>query len=307
MENNNPFIDENYKIMHYILPCNNTIMMSMYNGVLTDIELSTPTISTTTVTISKNDMIKYWKKHVPVYHYHYFTRKVEDWNLEEIVLKDEIRSLWMEYVSNNKTNWEKWLYALTSEFSPIENVDEYSEKTLSYRGTEENRKEYEGKEVDEVSYNGQQKNELVHSGTETNTTTPTGSSKTTTTNANSPEDNNTFYNTEKSETVNTFTNMQTENKTEFTNRKDTNTQSFNDRNDVHEKEFLNRYDKDTKSFNDREDVEVIRRHGNIGVTKSSELVLDYLKLYHFNLTEMIILDFLNKYFSIGEETFRIEQ
>lgn len=204
------------------------------------------------ITLEREDLQKAFNRYFPSYSYIYYY----DGELLEQNLKAEIIDLWNTYCEQNQHNWGRWLIALRSEYSPIENVDGIEELT--------------------VEHIGQEKDTFTPSGEEKNTTTPSGKTKTTNTIATSPEDNNVFYNQGKTVNESEFENYKNESVTSFTNRKNENV-----------KEYIN-----------RKDITTNIRHGNIGITKSSELVSDEIALRKFNFLEMIVQNFLNQYFSI---------
>lgn len=160
-------------------------------------------------------------------------------------------------------------------------------QTLGYTGTEQT--DYIGREAT----------------TQTGSETDTHGGNITETDSNVPYDSNSFLDTHKKVTTPTDTNTKsfTNRKEEleytgrhddksFTNRVDTTTYnnvkdqfSYDSGGEQHETSFASTLTK-TLNLSDQ-DLELIIRQGNIGVTKSSELLLDTLALYDHYLMDFV--------------------
>jgi hypothetical protein len=175
----------------------------------------------------------------------------------------------------NARKYEKMFKVFMSEYDPLYNVDahEFEDRTLSQTGTDINSKSG----TDSTTRSGN--SEIEKLGTEASTRTGseqmshTGSDTTLT--QKTTYDSADFRDTDKSTITPGVTDTST-----YNNVKDE--QSFNGRkdkttyNDIKDETAYGSSDTNTKNLLDTEHIER-RRYGNIGVTKSSELLIDALK------------------------------
>lgn len=193
-------------------------------------------------------------------------------------------------------------------------------KALTYTGTETNTKTLSGSETDTTTFSGTENKENIKSGNVVK--------------SNTTYESDTFTNSEKetyndltdSETT-TFNNRQDSTAKTFNNRSDTDTKTYANRNDTEQLTFGNRSDTDVKSFDNRNDVtsrqynnhtntishsivnenenlrtdnltesyiETRIRQGNIGVTKSTDLIESEMILRErYNFLEIVMKDIVN--------------
>lgn len=186
-------------------------------------------------------------------------------------------SLWAGFLYMHYSDYQKMYDALLKEYNPIENYDKHSLIKTTYEGTESNTHTKEGSESTTITKEGTESTELEYSGKETNKhTTPDAGYTDTVENMISPEDTSTYIGTEKTQTVTAH--REDTDTTEFTQRKDTSTTEYADRVDTSTTEYTDRADKDIKEFTDRIDIVDEYTHGQIGVTKNTELISDELQL-----------------------------
>lgn len=232
-----------------------------------------------------------------------------------IYLKNTLGTL---YMINDRKYEFLWKALIKSVYNPIWNVDG-TETTLRARtntGTVQNELEKTGKEETKntIKFLGSESDELSgtdefsktgtidRSKTGTDTLTKSGTEK----NSTVPMESTNFYDTDKV----TYDNRQDStmyNTTEsegFTNYKESykngkkNTKSFSvDRENKNDTslEFTNRKDTNTRSDNLAENETItLTRQGNIGVTKSQDLVLSEIGLRcAYELTHLIFKDIAN--------------
>ena len=183
--------------------------------------------------------------------------------------------------------------AFMSDFNPLYNVDgwEYEDRTLQHRGTDTTSSTGD----DTLVKSGNQV--LTKSGTEDSTRTGseqlshTGSDTSTT--ARTTDDSATFYDTEKTTdqpgVTDTTTYNQVKDSTSFNNRTDTTAY-----NNITDKTTYGKTDTNTKNLDDTEHI-ARRRYGNIGITKSTELLGDTFRYSeeYLNLFKRIVHDCVN--------------
>ena len=184
--------------------------------------------------------------------------------------------------------------ATQQDYNPIYNVDafEFEDRTLDQTGTQQHTKS--GKDTNTRS--GSEKD--TKAGKEANTRTgnetnaPTGSDTETT--SNTTYDSAAFLDREKKITqpgvTTTTTYNDVKDETSYTNREDTHTY-----NDVKDETQYNTSDLDNRNLKDTEAI-VKRRYGNIGVTKSSELVRDEMNTWsaaYMDVFKRIVKDCVN--------------
>lgn len=176
---------------------------------------------------------------------------------------------------SNARKYEKMYKVFISEYDPLYNVDahEFEHRTLAQTGTDTSQKSGDDTLVKSGNY------ELEKLGTEVDTRTGneqlshTGTDSTV--NQKTTYDDTTFRDTDKTTVTPGVTDTTTYNSVAdtktFTGRKDKTT--FNS---LQDKTTYGSADTNTKDLLDTEDIER-RRFGNIGVTKSSELLIDAMK------------------------------
>lgn len=187
--------------------------------------------------------------------------------------------------------YSKLYETITLEYNPLYNVDafEYEDRTLDQTGTAENKKT--GKDTNTKT--GSEKDAKM--GRETNTRSgsetdsPDGTNVTT--KAATTFDSTTMYDTEKSTedpgvtTTHTFNSVKDE--TAYLNREDVH--SYNN---VKDEMNYNSADLETRNLKDKEAI-VKRRYGNIGVTKSTELIADQRRVVEFDFFKRVVKDCVN--------------
>lgn len=223
------------------------------------------------------------------------------------------------FVADKQPTFEKLYYSIIQDYNPIHNYDKHIHSTMDYKGKETDDTTYTGQETDTLSKSGKELRTETPTGSETNTVTMNGKEKTTNVNGAKTDTtavtafdsgNNEWLNKEKkdgaqstdtSETeygssgstrqdtnTKTFTNRKTEDELSFTNRQDTNTKSFTNRKDTTEKSFTNRQDE----YNYEE-------YGNIGITRTQEMILDQYNLAFLDeIRQFIVNTFVHKYLVI---------
>ena len=194
---------------------------------------------------------------------------------------------------SNARKYEMMYIAFMSDFNPLYNVDgtEITERTLQQRGT------------DTTALSGD--DTLVKSGNEeleklgSEASTRTGNEQLSHTGTDSSEtskttyDDSTFNGAEKTVTTpgvtDTTTYNQVKDEQSFTGRKDKTTY-----NNITDKTTYGRTDTNTKNLDDTEHIEH-RRFGNIGVTKSTELLSDTFRYSeeYLGLFKRIVHDCVN--------------
>ena len=244
---------------------------------------------------------------------------------EEKTVENILKSFAINLRSKNYT-YSKLFETIMLEYNPLYNVDafEFEDRTLDQTGNETTG--YKGTEA--TTRSGSEKDAkngteaTTRSGSEkdakngTEVTTRSGSEKDAktgteaTTRSGSEEELNqtttydsaAFYDTTKK--ITTPTNLKDE--TSFQNREDTHTYnnvkdetSFQNREDTHtynnvkdEKSFTNREDEHIRDLNDTEHIER-RRYGNIGVTKSTDLIDAQRETVLFDFYKKVVRDCVN--------------
>ena len=198
------------------------------------------------------------------------------------------------HLKANARKYKMMYEAYNAEFNPLYNVDafEFEDRTLAQTGTDTNKKTGN----DDTVRSGNQEMEKLgtEAVTKTGNLTDVESGSRTTTTATTTDDSSTWYDTEKvTDTPSLATNTTTYNSvadtTSFTGRKDKT--SYNN---VSDKTTYNSQDELTKNLLDTEHI-TRRRYGNIGVTKSTELLSDTFDFSekYLNLFKTIIHNCVN--------------
>lgn len=226
--------------------------------------------------------------------------------LNDVLIEDIKDSIDILFITKQRA-YEMMFKALTEEYNPIWNVDgtESIEYTKTNTGSQDIDTTRSGNMTDNVSFVGSEKDtntidgakttETTYSGEESNVRTGSQNNGVATMDSTSylPSDNSDFDNL--TDTLN------------YTNRQDTTEESFsNDYKNENTKSFTNRADNRTVTYNslkeeqDRTDdleehyEETKTRGGNIGVTKSQELVESELKLRQgLSFLEIVARDIAN--------------
>lgn len=212
-------------------------------------------------------------------------------NIDETT-ENILRSFAINLRSNSR-KYEMMYIAFMSDFNPLYNVDgwEYEDRTLQHRGTDTTSSTGD----DTLVKSGNQV--LTKAGTEDSTRTGseqlshTGSDTSTT--ARTTDDSATFYDTEKTTdqpgVTDTTTYNQVKDSTSFNNRTDTTAY-----NNITDKTTYGKTDTNTKNLDDTEHI-ARRRYGNIGITKSTELLGDTFRYSeeYLNLFKRIVHDCVN--------------
>ena len=210
---------------------------------------------------------------------------------------ETIRNILRSFAINLKTQARRYerMYNVTQqEYNPIYNVDAFEKenRVLDQTGTDKHTKS--GKDINIRSGNetdtkaGKETN--IRSGSQTDT--PTGSDTETT--SNTTFDSAAFMDREKKITepgvTNTTTYNDVKDESSFTNRVDTHTY-----NQVKDEQNYNSADLEDRNLKDEEEI-IKRRYGNIGVTKSSELVRDEMNTWaaaYMDVFKRIVKDCVN--------------
>ena len=175
----------------------------------------------------------------------------------------------------NARKYEKMYEVFKAEYNPLYNVDawETEERKLDQTGTDTYEKSGNDTNTKSGSIDTEKAGKEATTRTGSESLSHTGSD--TTVNQKTTYDNSSFFDTDKStitpgvQDTTTYNNVKDE--TQFTGRKDT--EKFNNVSDRMEYGSQNL---NTRDLHDREFIEK-RRYGNIGVTKSSELLLSSLE------------------------------
>lgn len=168
------------------------------------------------------------------------------------------------FLTMQKEPFTRFYNSISMDFSPIENYDKTSDITTNFVGSEKVTENY-----------GDQKSVTTTGGTQNNTI---GASTTNSLNSVSPYDSTEFFNKENNVT-NTQEQVNTS-KSDITDTLVTNSHS----------------DSTEKAFTDRKNIVTEHTHGNIGVTKSTELLIDYQNMQKkMNFILEIIGIFLHMY------------
>lgn len=212
---------------------------------------------------------------------------------QEETYKNILRSFSIN-LKTKARQYDRMYNATQQDYNPIYNVDayEFEDRTLDQTGTQQHTKS--GKDTNTRS--GSEKD--TKAGKEANTRTgnetnaPTGSDTETT--SNTTYDSAAFLDREKKITqpgvTTTTTYNDVKDETSYTNREDTHTY-----NDVKDETQYNTSDLDNRNLKDKEAI-VKRRYGNIGVTKSSELVRDEMNTWaaaYMDVFKRIVKDCVN--------------
>lgn len=175
----------------------------------------------------------------------------------------------------NARKYEKMYKVFMSDYDPLYNVDayEYEDRELDQTGTDTRNKT--GDDTAVKTGNIETEKLGSESSTRTGSETLSHAGSDVTVNQKTTYDNSSFFDTDKSTSTpgstDTTTYNQVKDKTDFTGRKDR--EKYND---VSDKMEYNSQDQETRDLHDREKI-TRRRYGNIGVTKSSELLIDSMK------------------------------
>lgn len=212
---------------------------------------------------------------------------------QEETYKNILRSFSIN-LKTKARQYDRMYNATQQDYNPIYNVDayEYEDRTLDQTGTQQHTKTgtdsttRTGSETDTKA--GKEAN--TRSGNETNA--PTGSDTETT--SNTTYDSAAFLDREKKVTepgvTQTTTYNDVKDETTFTDRVDT-----HEYDQVKDENSYNTSDLDNRNLKDKEAI-VKRRYGNIGVTKSSELVRDEMNTWaaaYMDVFKRIVKDCVN--------------
>lgn len=175
----------------------------------------------------------------------------------------------------NARKYEKMYKVFMADYEPLYNVDayEFEDRTLDQTGSETNAKS--GDDTSKKTGNIENEKLGKESSTRTGSETMSHAGADVTINQKTTYDSSSFYDTDKSTITpgvtdtNTYNNVKDE--TQFTGRKDRET--FNN---VTDKMEYNSQDQNVRDLHDAEHIKR-RRYGNIGVTKSSELLVDSMR------------------------------
>lgn len=201
---------------------------------------------------------------------------------EPTILKKAIHN-WFD---SNYHNFERILLAINVEYSPIENYDRTEEHTRIQTGneSESGTNQTNRNEVNRTDSSGSM-NESTSGSSYSSTSTSTDGSET---DQRAADNSETFRNTNKkiseadstgtdSGSTNTATSGSNSNITNA-NLNGTDSGSFQTGRDRSENETIS-----------------IRAHGNIGITKNSEMVFDEIELRKYNIYEDIVSRFADKF------------
>lgn len=232
--------------------------------------------------------------------------KVKDGTFIEDALVDDVKdSIDTLFLSNN-LNYQKIYESVTAEFNPLWNVD--GTESLTYTkendGIQRNVNVKSGSISDNTSYTGTKQNTNVKSGSVDDDVSYLGSESNVRTG--SVVNSNTTF---ESATFNDATKETNDNVTDthsFNSRSDNHSTTFNNVTDTNTESFTNRADNRTETYNNVQDSatrtddlletyrETKERHGNIGVTKSTELIADAIELrLKYNFVEIVAKDIIN--------------
>lgn len=207
---------------------------------------------------------------------------------------ETIRNILRSFAINLKTRNYTYsrLYQTTIlDYNPLYNVDayEFEDRELDQTGTNEHTKTGSdgttrtGNETDTKAG----KEASTRTGNETNA--PTGSDTETT--SNTTYDDNTFRDREKKVTspgvTSTVTYNSVKDEQSYTDRVDTHTY-----NSVQDETTYNTNDLDNRNLHDKEAI-TKRRYGNIGVTKSTELIRDERNTVLYDFFKSVVKDCVN--------------
>lgn len=208
--------------------------------------------------------------------------------------EETIKNILRAFAINLKTRaytYSKLYETIILEYNPLYNVDafEFEDRTLDQTGTNKHQKS--GKDTNLRT--GSEKD--TKTGREANTRTgselDSPSGQNVTTKAATTFDSSTMYDTEKSTDVpgviNSHQYNQVKDETSFTNREDTHSyNNVKDETNYNSADLFDRNLKDTEAI-------VKRRYGNIGVTKSTELIRDQRSTVEFDFFKRVVKDCVN--------------
>lgn len=212
---------------------------------------------------------------------------------EEETYKNIIRSFSINLKTKSR-QYDRLYNATQQEYNPIYNVDayEYEDRTLDQTGTQQHTKTGSDSTTRTGSETDTKAGKEANTRTGSQTETPTGSDTETT--ANTTYDSASFLDREKKITepgvtqTTTYNNVKDE--TSYIDRIDT-----HDYNQVKDENTYNTSDLDNRNLKDKEAI-VKRRYGNIGVTKSSELIRDEMNTWgaaYMDVFKRIVKDCVN--------------
>lgn len=223
------------------------------------------------------------------------------------------RDLFIRWETNNSESLKRMILVMFTNYNPLENFDRYEdiEVNVEYKGKENNKESYAGSKGSIHEYQDLEGSKIEFSPTGTKLETTAYDSGTNYSGTETTTDSTSAYNDTDS---NTWRNKDKSQK-DFTNRndsktgEDTTTYSYHQYKESTDEKRHNKFsvsefyeDEDgtpfertnSKEFENRQDTTdtTSHLHGNIGVTKSQEMLLDELKLrMRFNITNLIIRNF----------------
>ena len=225
---------------------------------------------------------------------------------------------------------------LDGQYNPLDNVDEIYDETitrtpdLTYTDTSQN--VYGSKETNTTNIHGAQQianqvnygatsetdNEIIGGRSDTKSFVNGATSETdTTTHTVNPFDNpvqsktesgdSTTHSTEQytnseSDTIGTQSNSVTKSTTIHTDSSQTNTTQYTDTVGVIDGSHTDSVNGTKTETGEEETIISRRRHGNIGVTKATELIESYRKLHYFDLIAIMSNDIINEIFDLNFES-----
>lgn len=190
--------------------------------------------------------------------------------------------------------YERLYYATQQEYNPIYNVDafEFEDRTLNQTGTNSHSKTGTDGTVRTGTETDTKAGKEANTRTGNQTDAPTGSDTETT--SNTTYDSASFLDREKKITqpgvTTTTTYNDVKDETSFTDRVDT-----HEYNQVKDETTYNSGELENRNLKDTEKIEK-RRYGNIGVTKSSELIRDEMNTWgaaYMDVFKRIVKDCVN--------------
>lgn len=208
-----------------------------------------------------------------------------------------IKNILRSFSINLKTKsrqYERLYYATQQEYNPIYNVDafEFEDRTLDQTGTNQHSKTGTDGTTRTGTETDTKAGKEASTRTGNQTEAPTGSDTETT--SNTTYDSAAFMDREKKitepGTTTTVTYNDVKDETSFTDRIDT-----HEYNQVKDETTYNSSDLENRNLRDKESV-TKRRYGNIGVTKSSELVRDEMNTWgaaYMDVFKRIVKDCVN--------------
>lgn len=236
------------------------------------------------ITYDYRHFVGNWRSwYLPIYQPDMYNRGIDTIAHRGEIIVDKVG----QFVRKHRAELSNIIAFAMNNYNPLDNYDRHE------IFDETNKTDYEGSETDTLTKYGKEFNKETRGGYEQTTTTPTGKEKDTTTTSEIGMNTNDFANGKK-EQVETET-------TYLENRKDTTKREVsNDWKDEFETSFQNRSDENVKEFVNRSDTTTHKGnnhlYGNIGVTQTTEMALNQLKISQvYNITEYIYTRFANEY------------